>query len=45
MFIGTWPGGSVWRLDPPKTWTPRGQLGNEKEVMGMAVYTFIQAVS
>jgi len=37
--VGTWPTGSVYRMDGPKQqWTYCGRLGDDKEVMGMAVY-------
>ena len=36
--MGTWPTGSVYRLDGPQQWSHRGRLGEEKEVMGISVY-------
>jgi hypothetical protein len=38
MYVGTWPSGSVFRYDGEKAWTNCGRLGDEKEVMAMAVY-------
>jgi hypothetical protein len=38
LFVGTWPNGKAYRLDGGTTWVPAGRLGEEKEVMGMAVH-------
>ena len=38
LFVGTWPNGQVFRLDDGKRWVAAGRLGEEKEVMGMAVH-------
>ncbi len=38
VHVGTWPTGSVYRLDGSQQWSFRGRLGEEKEVMGISVY-------
>ena len=38
MYVGTWPDGSVHRYDGGESWTNVGRCGEEKEVMGMAIY-------
>jgi hypothetical protein len=38
LCMGTWPEGTVFRLDGSSNWTSIGRLGNEKEVMAMVVY-------
>jgi len=38
MYVGTWPGGRVFRYGGGRSWEDCGQLGSEREVMGMAVY-------
>ena len=32
VHVGTWPTGSVYRLDGPQKWHNTGRLGEEKEV-------------
>jgi hypothetical protein len=36
--VSTWPKGEVYQLDAKGGWSNLGQLGAEKEVMGMAAY-------
>ncbi len=36
LYVGTWPGGSVYRFDNDR-WTSCGRLGSEKEVMPIVV--------
>jgi hypothetical protein len=38
LYLGTWPGGRVFRYDGEMGWEDTGRLGEEEEVMGMAVY-------
>jgi hypothetical protein len=38
LFVGSWPTGKVFVLGEPGDWQDRGQLGQEKESMGLAVY-------
>lgn len=38
LHVGTWPNGRVFRLDRGGPWLPAGRLGDEMEVMGMAVH-------
>jgi hypothetical protein len=38
LHVGTWPSGKVYRSADGVNWVDSGRLGNELEVMGMAVY-------
>jgi hypothetical protein len=38
LYVGTWPRGRVYRYAGGQQWTNAGRLGEELEVMGMAVY-------
>jgi hypothetical protein len=38
MYVGTWPEGKVYRYDGDNDWADCGRLGEEKEVMGTAIY-------
>ncbi len=38
LHVGTWPQGTVWRLDAPGQWKSAGRLGEEEEVMGLLDY-------
>lgn len=38
LHVGTWPNGRVFRFDRGERWVSAGRLGEEKEVMGMALY-------
>jgi hypothetical protein len=38
LHVGTWPEGTVFRLEENGEWTNTGRLGDELEVMGMSVH-------
>lgn len=38
MHVGTWPSATVWRYEGDRQWRNVGRMGQEKEVMSMAVY-------
>ena len=38
LHVGTWPEGTVFRLEENGEWTSTGRLGDELEVMGMSVH-------
>jgi len=38
LMLATWPKATVYRLDPGDRWVYQGRLGEENEMMAMAVY-------